>query len=266
MGKGSVGLIGLLLLGPWSPAWAWGEAGHRIVGELAEARLTPAARAAVGELLAGEADPSLAGVSTWADEVRGKDPAWRWTAALHFINFQQGDCRYQPQQQCPEGKCIVAAITRFSHELVDRDAPAQRRLEALKFLVHFVGDLHQPLHAGLKSDRGGNDFQISYQRMGWNLHSVWDSLLIGSTKLDWPDYLAERIAPLPAPEAALLAETDPAAWALESCTIIHREDFYPPRHRINREYLERMRPEADQRLRLAGERLGALLNRLLAEG
>ncbi|GMU43677.1 MAG: S1/P1 nuclease [Xanthomonadales bacterium] len=245
-------------------AWGWGRDGHRIVGQLAQQRLSPQARAAVAELLAGEADPSLAGVAAWADHIRENEPAWAWSAPLHWVNFERGQCRYRARRNCRDGLCVVAGIQRYRNELADHTLPLERRREALKFVVHFVGDVHQPLHAGFVSDRGGNDFQISIERMGWNLHSVWDTLIIQSAGLEWPAY-AERIdaQPLaPVAQAGAMAE-DPAAWAEESCRIAQADDFYPPRHKITSRYLEAHRPQVDERLKLAGERLARILEKAL---
>lgn len=249
-----------------APAWAWGKSGHRIVGELAQARLSPSASAEVAALLAGEPEPTLAGVSVWADHVRDNDPAWAWSAPLHWVNFERGQCEYRARSNCRDGLCVVAGIQRYQKELADRSLPLERRREALKFVVHFVGDVHQPLHAGFAFDRGGNDFQISVQRMGWNLHSVWDTLIIESSKLEWPAY-AERVDSLPwSPAArARLAFTRPSSWAEESCRIMQASDFYPPRHKITGRYLEAHRPQVDERLKLAGERLAQVLNELLAQ-
>lgn len=248
-------------------AHAWGKSGHRIVGELAEARLDPKARAAVAELLAGEPEPTLAGVSVWADHVREHAPEYQWTVPLHWVNFESGACHYQAPVNCRDDLCVVAAIERYSQQLGDTWLPLAARRDALKFVVHFVGDVHQPLHAGYAADRGGNDFQISIMREGWNLHSVWDSLIVDSLKLEWPAYLA-RLDQIPmTPESEALKPIDLApAWAEESCRIMQAEDFYPPRHKITGKYLEAKRPQADQRLKLAGERLAALLNRVLGEG
>ena len=145
--------------------------------------------------------------------------------------------------------------------------PLAARRDALKFVVHFVGDVHQPLHAGFAVDRGGNDFQISVMREGWNLHSVWDSLIIDSKKLEWPAYAARVDQIALAPESgAQVSNLRPPAWAEESCRIVQNGDFYPPRHKITGKYLESKRPQVDQRLKMAGERLAALLNKVLGEG
>lgn len=247
-----------------SSAWGWGATGHRVIGALAQAQLSDSAQKAVSELLAGEPEPTLAGVSTWADDVRANAPEFKWTTPLHWVNFPPGQCDYQPEPLCHEGLCVVAAIERYQRELADPSLPLKQRREALKFVVHFVGDVHQPLHAGYQSDRGGNDFQISYQREGWNLHSVWDSLLIDSLKLGATAY-TERMqqTPLDRISTSIVGVARPAAWAEESCAIVQQADFYPPRHKITASYLEAKRDEADQRLKLAGARLAALLNSTL---
>lgn len=242
-----------------APAHAWGWLGHRLVGSHAESRLTPAVRAEVDRLLAGEQEPTLAGVSSWADELRDDPERGRATGAWHFINFERGQCRYDARRLCPDGACIVAAIERYRAVLADRDAPPPARTEALKFLVHFVADVHQPLHAGYFDDRGGNRFQISYQREGWNLHSVWDSLLLKSGGLDEAGYLASiqtRLTRSP-------AQGTPASWAEDSCRLVQNPDFYPPRHKISSAYLDAKRPLAEAQLARAGERLAGLLNEAL---
>lgn len=248
-------------------AHAWGKSGHRIVGELAEARLDPKAKAAVAELLAGESEPTLAGVSVWADHVRENAPEYLWTVPLHWVNFEAGACSYQAPVNCRDDLCVVAAIERYSAQLGDAWLPLAARRDALKFVVHFVGDVHQPLHAGFAVDRGGNDFQISVMREGWNLHSVWDSLIIDSKKLEWPAYAARVDQIALAPESgAQVSNLRPPAWAEESCRIVQNGDFYPPRHKITGKYLESKRTQVDQRLKMAGERLAALLNKVLGEG
>jgi len=136
------------------PAMAWGADGHKIVALLADAQLTPSARKQVDRLLALEPGATLASISTWADEHR--NPA---TAAWHYVNFPRGDCNYQPERDCPDGKCVVAAIDR-QVEVLRTNGDDEKRLNALKYVVHFIGDIHQPLHAGYGDDRGGNSYQL----------------------------------------------------------------------------------------------------------
>lgn len=251
----------LLLVSLWlsPPLWAWGAQGHRLVAAHAQARLQPAALAAVRELLAGEAEATLVGVSNWADDYR-EQPEGRASGPWHYVNFAPGSCQYRAAALCPEGNCLVAAIERQISTLRDQQAPREARTRALKFLVHFVADAHQPLHAGYFADRGGNRYQISYQREGWNLHSVWDSLLLRSGGQDDRGYLqAMQSASAETTELA-----DAARWVEESCALVQAQGFYPPGHVISRSYLDAKRPLALSQLALAGERLAALLNALLA--
>lgn len=257
-------LYGLLLV--VAPARAWGPDGHRIVGQLAEQALTPAARTQVQDLLAAEPEPTLAGVSNWADDIR-KDEAWRYTGPWHYLNVPDLGCDYQPPRDCPDGNCVIGAIAAQTRVLADRAQPRQKRVEALKFVVHFVGDVHQPLHAGLRADRGGNDFQIAYRGEGWNLHSTWDSLILREPLQHdggW-QRMSARLARVKRDRAAAPTRGDDAReWAMESCALIDAQHLYPTRHTLRSDYLDQHRPLAEQRLRVAGARLAALLNTVFA--
>jgi len=146
---------------------AWGSEGHRLIAEVAESQLTATARAEVNRLLALEPGSTLGSISTWADEHRS--PA---TAALHYVNFPRGGgCRYEPGQNCVNGACVVGAIERQTAVLAS-NAPDEARLKALKHVVHFVADVHQPLHAGFADDAGGNTYQLQAFRRGTNLHAL----------------------------------------------------------------------------------------------
>lgn len=171
----AIALIAVLIP---ATSFGWGRDGHRIIGHIAEQFLSTNARAAVRDLLG---DESLADVSTWADEVRGS-PAYRWTAPLHYVNSPPGSDGYDAQRDCADGCCVVGAIEHYADVLRDSQAPRPVRIEALKFLVHFVGDVHQPLHAGYGVDRGGNDVKVFFFGDNTNLHSLWDSGLIRRTQ------------------------------------------------------------------------------------
>ncbi|TWI06242.1 hypothetical protein IP90_00507 [Luteimonas cucumeris] len=277
----------LLLSAPM--ALGWSALGHRLIGELAQRHLTPAARAEVADLLAGEPDPTLSGVATWADTLRDHDPELgRKTSRWHYVNFEPGRCEYQPKRDCPDGNCVIAQIEAQRAILADRGkTPAQRR-EALKFLVHLVGDVHQPLHASNRKDKGGNDFQVSlrtplapesYARdryvdgvMGTNLHSVWDYYILGSADLGTGmpaargkqmQAYADRLGALPWPPRDTAATTDAVAWAEESCRLLDSRQIYPRQHRMDSVYLDAHRALAEQRVRQAAYRLAGLLNATL---
>ncbi len=249
-----------LLISPL--ALAWSANGHRIIGALAQERLSPTAQAEVSRLLAVEPVPTLAGVSTWADELRDTDEARaKLTSTWHYMNFPRGDCSFVPPRDCPDGKCVIAAINRQFLALADHSRPDAERREALKFLVHFVGDVHQPMHAGFADDRGGNDYQVNYQGKGYNLHSTWDRLILGTRKLEPADYakLLDAQPALPR-DPTRLSDRPAVDWALESCKIMSSADIYPASHVITDDYLLAHRPIEERRLREAGERLADMLN------
>lgn len=246
-------------------ARAWGPEGHRIVAALAQRQLDPAAQAEVGHLLAPEHTDRLADVATWADDLRS-DPAqqtlWKATRGLHYVNFHDRRCDYQPPRDCPDGQCVVGALAHYVGVLGDsRQSDAARR-EALKFVVHLVGDIHQPLHAGYRDDKGGNDFQVQFQGEGSNLHRVWDSGLLETRGLDASAYARQLDArgalDLPAPGAL---EDPYAQWAEQSCRL--SRGIYPSGHVIDAAYVDAERPLAERRLREAGRRLAEVLNATL---
>jgi hypothetical protein len=261
------------------PAHGWSLEGHRLVGEMAERQLSPAAKEEVARLLAGEAEPTLAGVSGWADEIRaasrrGPHGLGEQSTPWHYVNFPRGsDCAYVPARDCPDGKCVIAAIPAQRAILADRGRPLAERRDALKFLVHFVADAHQPMHAGFGDDRGGNRFQVSYRGRGardpdgdgTNLHSLWDYRLLRSAGLSLDGY-AERLMADPLPvDPTADAEHPPREWTLESCRLIRDRQLYPRSRRVGDDYVERHRPLAEARIRMAAVRLAALLERALAE-
>ncbi len=264
----STALLSLLLLaiaGLPSPALAWGFTGHRLVARLAEPDLQPRTRAQIQSLLEGESDPTLAGIANWADKLRDTDPALgKATSRWHYINLGEQACTYVREQSCADGNCVVEALRAQTAILADTQRSKAERLQALKFVVHFSGDVHQPLHAGFEHDRGGNDVQTNFEGKGSNLHSVWDSGLLRSRGLDEDAYVVALRA-LPVSEH-LDVSLPPQSnlWAEESCRIVQQKGFYPPRAKLDRSYYDRFRPVAEQQLRLGGARLAALLNRALA--
>ena len=249
-------------------AFAWGAQSHRLVGKLAEAELEPAARAEVARLLAGEAEPTLAGIANWADELRDTDRALaRRTSRWHYVNIGESGCRYEAARDCRDGDCMVEAIRAQAALLADPGQPLEVRRDALKFVVHFVGDVHQPLHAGHAHDRGGNDFQVNDAGFGTNLHALWDSRLMFRQRLSDDAYAARLEAmPVVVPWASRPLPADSPQWAETSCAIVLEEGFYPARARLDEAYFPRWTPVAEAQLRRAGTQLARLLNATLAAG
>lgn len=245
-------------------AFAWGPQGHRLVARIAETELSPQARAQVAQLLKGEPNPSLAGVATWADELREHDPdLGKRSGPWHYVNLGEHECGYVPARDCPDGNCVIAAIDQQTALLADRSQPLEVRRQALKFVVHFVGDIHQPMHAGYAHDKGGNTFQLQVDGKGSNLHSLWDSGMLNTSHLSDDAYL-QRLLALPAAAAMSPALPPPAAaWAQASCKIAITPGVYPSKHVLPDTYIATYRPIAETQLRLAGDRLAAVLNAAL---
>jgi hypothetical protein len=246
-------IVGLLCALASLSAWSWGSEGHKVVALIAEAQLTSKARSEVDRLLAIEPGQTMASISTWADEHR--NPA---TGPWHYVNFPRGKCTYVAERECAEGKCVVGIIEKDVQVLASHDTD-EKRLTALKYLVHFVADVHQPLHAGYADDRGGNQYQLQAFMRGSNLHALWDSGLIKNLN-DSPESMASRLTRISTPHSR--SNLDPANAAEESCKIVGLEGYYPER-RVGKDYIDRFTPVLEQRLKIAGDRLAGLLNRAL---
>jgi hypothetical protein len=235
---------------------------------VAEARLTPAARAAVRELL-HEGD-SLLTVCNWADH-DGHD-AVPGSAPWHYVNVPLDAPRYS-DRYCRGGGCVVAKIHQYRKVLADRHAPKAERARALLFFVHFVEDVHQPLHVGDNRDRGGNDTQVQFFSVGENLHRLWDSTMLDDASRDEHEWV-RRIEPLLTPDnVAAWTKGSVESWAdesLEAARKAYRDPRNPARtivsgDRLGREYAEASLPVIRLRLAQAGVRLAHELNAVFDE-
>lgn len=170
----------------WSvPAFAWGAYGHRTVAAIALRNVTPAATARINALLKAERGlgtpkcrvRSLEDAAVWPDCIKNESWRWRYTFSWHY--HDQPVCgTFDIKTECADGACVTAQIERTARILADRSLPDAQRLEALAFLAHFVGDIHQPLHAADNHDQGGNQVKSTYGiAPGRNLHAIWDSIL-----------------------------------------------------------------------------------------
>ena len=237
-------------------AQAWGVQGHQVVAAIAWQDLKPAAREQATRLLALEPGQTLVSVATWADEHRS--PA---TAPWHYLNFPRGVCQFEAARDCQDGQCVVGAIER-QRAILASSATDAERLWALKYLVHFVADVHQPLHAGYQDDRGGNTVQLRFLMRGSNLHALWDKGLIEQLALNDAALMGAVQAQALAPESLINVVPTAIDIAEESCRIVAQPGFYPQGD-PSPAYVLRMTPVLLQRLALAGRRLAALLNQAL---
>lgn len=241
---------------------AWGPNGHEIVAEIAARQLDPKARAEVERLLHDRASNAMREVSGWADTLQ-QWPGYGNARPLHYVNFPRGASDYDRRRDCRNDACVVEALPHFV-EVLRHGRNDRERADALRWVIHLVADIHQPMHASYAADHGGNDVQLSFQRRNTNLHQLWDSRLLDARNARPVPYAAQLLA-LPRP-AGDLSWHDGAAerWALESHALM-KSDAYPPGKRIDGDYVRRSQEIIDQRLLLAGLRLGQLLNTALAK-
>ncbi len=265
----------LCLVMATAPAAAWWEYGHETTAAIAYAKVKPATRMAITRLLRQSAAldtptcpaRTIEQASVWPDCIKGLRDRFSYQNSWHYQNVDI--CKpFDLTLACRDGNCVSAQITRNAKLLADVKLPPRERIMALAFLVHFVGDLHMPLHAGDRSDRGGNDLKAAYGMFAGartNLHSVWDG------------YLAERAISTP---PSLITETraDMAAgsvddWSRESWAVA-RDSAYtvalgdpcgpkPARAVLDDAKIAELVPVTRQQIARGGMRLARLLDEAL---
>lgn len=278
-------LAALLLLAP-TPAFAWWDHGHRIVASIADQYLTPTARREVAKLIANDRlleTPScrirsIEDASTWADCIKPLGDRFAHAASWHYQNVPI--CRpFNDRDACRDGNCVSAQIRRNARMLADTRLPMRERVQAFAFLTHFVGDLHQPLHAGDNADRGGNDVKadygaISHDRL--NLHAIWDGHLAERTISEPPGGVAGLISEItPADRAAYAGAT--VRQMAEEAHALSRDIAYgklpidanvcetkpTERVKLREPYVADSRDALRLQVKRAGVRLAQLLNETL---
>jgi hypothetical protein len=257
-------LLAILLPGPAGQALAWGVEGHEIIAAMAARQLSARASAQVRVLLGGAPAAAMIADANWADEVRDQRPEIsRW----HYVNIPIAATGYDASRDCPGDDCAVAQIGRDLATLANRRLAPARRAEALRFLIHLVGDIHQPLHAADNNDRGGNDIQVRIAGQSTNMHHLWDTLLVQASGRD-PMAVANRIADgIPAATWRAWQGGTPATWANESLYLARRDIYAVAKGRrrlkLDRGYSAREAPVVRIQLARAAARLSWLLNRTL---
>ncbi|HEX3754078.1 MAG TPA: S1/P1 nuclease [Rhizomicrobium sp.] len=253
-------------LGVWaSPVLAWGPEGHEVIAHIAARELTAHARAQVAALLGGGARPMMVADANWADEIRDSRPD---TARWHFVNIPLGAPHgYDRARDCASDDCVVDQIERDARIVADRKLPRARRAEALKFLIHFVGDVHQPLHTIDNHDNGGNGIAVRIAGTSGrtNMHRVWDTLLVEREGGDAGMVAAQIEAGIGPRQRAAWQSGTPAGWASESWQLARREiyarvDGGGRTVRLSRSYLVQEEGPVRVQLAKAGLRLARMLN------
>lgn len=257
------GVVPPLLLVLMRPvdALAWGHEGHQVIALIAQHYMTADAKAQAAALLDGG---SIDAVASWADDYRHDHPE---TGPWHYIDIPLNDDAINLNQECANGDCVIAKTEQFLAVLRDPSADRARRAEALKFVVHFIGDLHQPLHDEDDGDKGGNTKHVLFDGRPDNLHWVWDTGMLERIDRN-PQELAARLE-------ANITEQDRAAWVRGSI-----EDWVLEGHRLARTvayadlgpenpptidaaYEQKADPVIESQIEKAGVRLAYVLNEAL---
>ena len=256
--KALIGLFNLILMLLPHQALCWGQTGHRITGAIAERHLTAEAKSQITSILPNE---TLAEASTYADEMRSSPSEfWRKQAnPWHYVTVPKGNA-YHDVGAPPQGDAY-SALKRFTDVLTSPDTPKPAKQLALRFIIHIIGDLHQPLHAGNGTDRGGNDLKVRFFDKETNLHWVWDNGLIAQKELsysEWTNWLDKKITD---EEIGQWHSLDPEIWIAESTAI--RPRVYPSNgNAISYQYLYDHSPTITLRLKQAGIRIAHYLNNI----
>jgi hypothetical protein len=261
-----------------SPVLAWGKTGHRVVAAIADTQLSGLARAHIREILGpGE---TLDDAANWPDEMRSAPGQfWQKTATpWHYVTLNGIIYDHAP----PEGDALEA-LEHFRKVLQDPKADLADKQMALRFIIHIVGDLHQPLHVGKCCDRGGNDVKVTWFGKPTNLHAVWDSQLVDDEQLSYSELANKLERHLSDRQLIQWWDINPRDWISESAE--YRDTLYPtaadmPKPRndekakaadgppvpdLSYSYVYRFTPLMEQRLTQGGVRLAAYLNAIFAE-
>ena len=236
-------------------ASAWGPTGHRVVGEIAEQQLTAKAKAKIMEVLGNE---SLAAVSIWMDEVKS-DSTYDAYHDWHWVSIPDGQ-RYGDTEKNPNGD-VIKAIEAITEQLKSGTLSVEEEQFALKALVHFVGDVHQPLHVGTGKDHGGNKVKVKWFGDDTNLHRVWDSNMIDYYGMSYTELASNLMRTATKEDKLAWKKGGVRAWAHESMT--YRDALYEVGDgKLGYRYHFVHFPTVEKRLAQAGYRLGALLNEI----
>lgn len=268
-------------------ALAWHDDGHRIVGEIADRRLSPEVRARVRELLAGMPDyDTMATAATWPDQKAKLDSTFAFAYSSHYVNIRGEVGPRELYRLClVQAGCVATGILYYTDVLRSERASDADKAEALRFVIHFVGDVHQPLHAGRLEDKGGNDIKdlrlLEYTpgKERANLHAIWDGGIIalalgrgGKTWNTWAIDLDQRIT---TEQRKRWTKVDSVYDWIEESRLFAAANGYLDAEGVREvakgdvlgeDWYERNRPIVEQRLQQGGVRLAALLEDALGKG
>lgn len=241
---------------------AWGTQGHRIAGQIADSYLSPKARKAVQEILGNE---SVAITSNWADFIKS-DPAYNYLYNWHFIDFDKV-YTYNEMVDFLNNDKSVDAYTKLQFligELKKKDQSKENKLLYLRMVIHIVEDIHQPLHTGHTTDKGGNDIKVNWFSEPSNLHSIWDSKLIDFQQLSYTEY-ATMINHTTAAQRDEWQKEPISKWIFDSSMLADKVySDVKPDETLNYKYNFKYISTVNEQLLKAGVHLAGLLNQIFS--
>lgn len=260
----------LVLLASSTMVAAWGQIGHATIANTAWKLMDESTKDKVYKYLPG--DVTMESIASLADSY-AESPEGNWSAHLHYVNMNSGQTKFEMSVDCVNG-CVVSAVLNNTQELINADFMAALVDEPnpLEFLVHFVGDVHQPLHVGWGSDKGGNTISVSFFGTQTELHAVWDTAIIENYNSDWSAWSEYLLEGIQANETIINQYTksmDPSVWADESFSYVRNDvyNFDPTPSAASVPYLgshyyDHNLPIVTERLTAASIRLAALLEQI----
>jgi len=179
-------LLCLVLSSAVPSALCWGDIGHEVIASIANSLINANCSECADDIAnILPSNETMESVSTWADQVR-EDKTWKWTAPLHYVDTPDWACTFNYDQDCSDDMCVVGALNNFTQQIngLSTKNSINWQLDSLKFVIHFVGDCHQPLHVAFASDEGGNTIEGTFEGDSVNLHSIWDTSIITKRMAD----------------------------------------------------------------------------------
>ncbi|WP_035806689.1 S1/P1 nuclease [Lunatimonas lonarensis] len=246
-------LVGLCLV---MESLAWGQTGHRVVGQLAEWHINKKAHKRISAILGSE---SMAMVANWMDNVKS-DRSYDHLNTWHYLTVEEGK-GYDPSIQEKEGDAFEKT-TMIINLLKKGGLSVQQESEYLKMLIHLVGDLHQPLHVGRGDDRGGNDVRVVYFGQNSNIHRVWDSQIIDGKQLSFTELAGHLNKRATSDIIKKYQKASIEDWLEEAVAIRPVIYSLPEDSRLSYEYDYVAWPVIEERLLAGGLRLAGILNEI----
>ena len=250
-------ICSLLLILPTS-SYCWGVTGHRVVGEIAQSHLKKKAKKKLRNLIGRE---SLQQWANWPDFIKS-DSTWNMASKWHYVNIpgNMGKEAFMEALQNLKGENLYTQIKVMAADLKNENLPAEKRQIALRFLIHFIGDLHQPLHVGREADQGGNRVKVTWFDKETNLHSVWDNSIVEFQQYSYSEY-AKTLDILDEKDAEAWQNSSLEEWFYDSYVLANKVyASVPADGKLGYRYNYQFKEDLDRQLLKGGLRLAKILN------